>query len=51
MGLFRTQKGEEAHEGEMTEMEKFVEFWGGTGERKRKNAKHAMDGKDTETIK
>ena len=28
--LFRMLEGEEAHEGEMPEMEKFVKFWGGT---------------------
>ena len=28
-GFFRTLEGEEAHEGEMPEMEKFVEFWEG----------------------
>ena len=35
MGFFRTLKGEEALEGEMPEMEKFVEFWRGTSERER----------------
>ena len=32
-GFFRTLEEEEAHEGEMPEMEKFVEFWGGIWER------------------
>ena len=32
-GFFRTLEEEEANEGEMTEMEKFVEFWGGIWER------------------
>ena len=29
-------EGEEAHEGEMPEMEKFVEFWGGIWEREER---------------
>ena len=28
-GFFRILEGEEAHEGEMPEMERFVKFWGG----------------------
>ena len=32
-GFYRMLKEEEAHEGEMLEMEKFVEFWGGIWER------------------
>ena len=32
-GFFRMLEEEEAHEGEMPEMEKFVEFWGGIWER------------------
>ena len=32
-GFFRTLEEEEANEEEMTEMEKFVEFWGGIWER------------------
>ena len=35
-GLFRRLEGEEAHEGEMPEMEKFAEFWGGIWEREKK---------------
>ena len=34
-GFFRTLEGEEAHEEEMPEMQKFVEFWGGIWERER----------------
>ena len=34
-GLFRTLKEEETHEGEMAEMEKFVEFWGGIWKEKK----------------
>ena len=34
-GFFRRLESEEAHEGEMPEMEKFVEFWGGIWERER----------------
>ena len=32
-GFFRTLEGNVVHEGEMPEMEKFVEFWGGISER------------------
>ena len=35
-GFFRTLEGEEAHEGEIPEMEKFVEFWGGIWEREER---------------
>ena len=35
-GFFRTLEGEEAHEGEMPEMEKFVELWGGIWEREER---------------
>ena len=38
-GFFRTLEGEEAHEGEMPEMEKFVEFWGGLWEREERMPK------------
>ena len=31
--FYRTQEGQEAHDGEMPEMEKFVAFWGGIWER------------------
>ena len=48
-GFFRMLEGEKAHEVEIPEMEKFVEFWA-LGKR-RKNAKHTMDGRDKETIK
>ena len=53
-GFFRTLEGEEAHEEEMPEMQKFVEFWGGIWERERerergKNPIYAMDGRDKKT--
>ena len=32
-GFFRTLEGEEAHEGEMPEMERFSKFWVGIWER------------------
>ena len=35
-GFFRMLEGEEAHKGEMPEMEKFVKFWEGIWERERK---------------
>ena len=35
-GFFRKLEGEEAHEGEMPEMEKFVEFWGGIWDREER---------------
>ena len=35
-GFFRMLKVEEAHEGEMPEMEKFIEFWGGIWEREER---------------
>ena len=50
-GFFRTLEEEETHEEEMPEMEKFVDFWGWYLGKRRKNAKHAMDGRDKETIK
>ena len=34
-GFFRMLEGEEAHKGEMPEMEKFVKFWEGIWERER----------------
>ena len=34
--FFRTLEDEQAHEGEMPEMEKFVEFWGGIWEREER---------------
>ena len=56
-GFFRRLESEEAHEGEMPEMEKFVEFWGGIWERERererergKNPIYAMDGRDKNAI-
>ena len=38
--FFRTLEGEEAHEGKMPGMEKFVEFWGGIWERKEPYIRH-----------
>ena len=35
-GFLRTLEEEEPHEGEMPEMEKFVEFWGGIWEREER---------------
>ena len=35
-GFFRTLEEEEAHEGEMSEMGKFVEFWGNIWEREER---------------
>ena len=54
-GFFRRLESEEAHEGEMPEMEKFVEFWGCIWERERerergKNPIYAMDGRDKNAI-
>ena len=40
-GLFRTVEREEAHEGEIQEIEKFVEFWGGILEREERTANMA----------
>ena len=48
-GFFRTLKGEEAHQGQMPEMEKFVEFWGGYLGERRNNPIYAMDGRDKKT--
>ena len=49
-GFFRTLKVEEAHQREMPEMKKFVEFWGGIWERERKNNPiYAIDGRDKKT--
>ena len=52
-GFFRMLEGEEAHKGEMPEMEKFVKFWEGIWGRERererergKNPIYAMDGRD-----
>ena len=50
-GFFRTLEEEEAREREMPLMEKFVEFLGKYVGKKRKDAKHAMDGRDKETVK
>ena len=38
-GFFKMLEGEEAHEGEMPEIEKFVEFWGGIWERGERTPK------------
>ena len=55
-GFFRTLEGEEAHDGEMTEMKKFIKSWGGIWERERererergKNPIYAMDGRNKKT--
>ena len=47
-GIFRTLECEEAHEGEMREMEKFVEFWGGIWEREREREREREGGKERE---
>ena len=56
--FFRTLEGEEEHKGDVPEMEKSIEFWGGTWKRERerererergKNPIYVMDGRDKKT--
>ena len=50
-GFFRTLEEEKAHEGQIPKMEKFCRVLGRYLGKRRKNVKHAMDGRDKETIK
>ena len=42
-GFFRMLEGEEAHKGEMPEMEKFVKFWEGIWERERERERERKE--------
>ena len=42
-GFFRMLEGEEAHKGEMPEMEKFVKFWEGIWGRERERERERKE--------